>query len=106
MADDELKRLLEEQSANIREHFDRRFEAVDEQFIEIRQRFDFVGERFDETRRHFDVVAERQDTRFAAVNEAITSLDERMQRGFAGLDERMAHESSETRSMIRLSYTE
>lgn len=59
-----------------------------------------------ETRRHMDVLFERQESRFAAVNEAISSLDERTRRGFAAVDERIANESSETRAMIRISYTE
>ncbi|HEY2830393.1 MAG TPA: hypothetical protein VGJ88_09775 [Thermoanaerobaculia bacterium] len=58
-----------------------------------------------ETRRHFDIALERQESRFLAVNEAISSFDERTQRGFAAIDERLAAESSETRAMIRLSYT-
>ena len=51
-------------------------------------------------------VEERQNSRFAAVDEAISSLDERTQRGFAAVNERITTESSETRAMIRLSYTE
>lgn len=102
MDDNELKRLLDTQAA--------------------------------ETRRHFDVVAERQDKRTDAVNEAVSLLAEEMRNGFdsveetiarveeridgvqkslGGVEERLggvevaiARESSETRSMIRLSYTE
>lgn len=85
MADDEIKRLLEAHSAGIREHVDRQSA---------------------ETRRHMDVVFERHEARSATVNEAITSLDERTQRGFAGVEEKIANESSEIRAMIRLSYTE
>ena len=47
-----------------------------------------IREEEAETRRPFDVAIERQESRFDAVNEAITSLDERMERSFARLDER------------------
>ncbi|HEY2323695.1 MAG TPA: hypothetical protein VGJ82_12615 [Thermoanaerobaculia bacterium] len=66
----------------------------------------FIRETEAETRRHIDILFERQETRFAAVNEAISSLEERTRRGFATVDERIGTESSETRSMIRISYTE
>jgi chromosome segregation ATPase len=84
VTDDELKRLLEGQ--------------------------------FAETRRHFDVVVERLEVRFQGMNEAIDGVDERLGRlemRVDGIEERLdsveetiIRESTETRAMIRLSYTE
>jgi len=75
-----------------------------------------MEEQFAETRRHFDVAVERLEARFQGMNEAIDEVGERLGRletrvdGLAerldSVEERIIRESTETRAMIRMSYTE
>ena len=55
----------------------------------------------EELKRHFDVVAEATDQKFDRILEAITLLDEKVDRHQA----ETRQEFAETRSMIKLSYT-
>jgi chromosome segregation ATPase len=76
----------------------------------------FMEGQFAETRRHFDVVVERLEVRFQGMNEAIDGVGERLGRletrvdavgqRLDSVEERIIRESTETRAMIRLSYTE
>ena len=76
----------------------------------------FMEGQFAETRRHFDMVVERLEVRFQGMNEAIDQIHDRLvqleirvdrlEERFNTIEETIVRESTETRSMIRLSYTE
>lgn len=95
MDDSELKRLIEGSAADTRHHFDVVAEGLRKETAD--------------TRRHFDVVAEglRKDVQLVAEGvvasgqrtDRLTGRIEQIERGIRG-------EFEETRSMIRLSYTE
>lgn len=50
-----------------------------------------------ETRRHFDVIAERLETRLDGLSEAVTIVDEKIDRKTAVIEERMERGGTEHR---------
>jgi hypothetical protein len=60
----------------------------------------------DEVKRHFNVVAEDLRSEIRLVAEAVTAVDQRIDREASALRTEMKEQFEETRAMIRLSYTE
>ncbi len=85
MTDDELKRLLTQQTEEIRAHFDRAIE---------------------ESRRHFDVSAEGLRQEIQVVTEAVTGVDRKVESEAGRLDEKLERGFAETQAMIKFSHVE
>lgn len=96
MTDEELKRLIESNSAETRRHFD----ATAARITETTERSTV------EIRRHFDVVAERLEKRFDLLAEADQFVNEGLQRTQTSLDEKIEKTAAETQAMIKFSHRE
>ncbi|HEX9983306.1 MAG TPA: hypothetical protein VGF69_08580 [Thermoanaerobaculia bacterium] len=99
MDDNELKRLLEATTAEIKQHFDtavgrvetrldttveqmnQRFDQVDQRFDQVDQRFEQMDQRFEQVDRRFEQV----DQRFDQVDQRFEQVDRR----FEGIDQRL-----------------
>ena len=103
MTDDELRGLLDVSAAETRHHFDtaagetrRYFDSTLEKTLR------HVDATAEETRRYFDVVAEGLRAEVQTVAEGLTTMQGEIDRKFAGVTE----EFEETRSLIKLSYSQ
>ena len=59
-----------------------------------------------EIRRHFDIAVERLEGRFGVLSEAITQVDEKLERKTAGIIEKLDRTAAETQAMIKFSHAE
>jgi len=59
-----------------------------------------------EIRRHFDVTAERLEGRIDLVVEALTQLDEKLDRSVDRLDQKIERTAADTQAMIKFSHAE
>ncbi len=77
---------------------------------EIKRHFDTATEglraEVTDVKRYFGVVAEGLESRIQLLAEGQAQLDEKFERRFTALEDRMEEQFEETRAMIRLSYTE
>ena len=96
MMDEELKRLIESNSAETRRHFD----ATAARITETTERSTV------EMRRHFDVATERMEKRFDQLAETVQLVNANLQRSIAQLDEKVEKTASETQAMIKFSHKE
>lgn len=114
MDDAELKRLLETNAAETREHFDdavAKMEGrIDSAAVETRQRFDAMEKHVDSTaaenRRHFDVTADGLRHDFRLVVEKVISIDEKLEREAADIRDEMRKGFADTQAMIKFSHGE
>lgn len=90
--DNDLKRLLEANNAELLGRFDSSVEGLKKS-----------GE---ETRRHFDVTAERLENKIQLIAETLANLDEKHERRFDEIGERMERGFAETQAMIKFSHAE
>ncbi|HVT44295.1 MAG TPA: hypothetical protein VMT00_07885 [Thermoanaerobaculia bacterium] len=87
--DDELKRLIESADAATRRHFDETTERLST-----------------ENRRHFELTVQRMESRFDALAETVTHLDEKYERRIEELERWMERGFVETQAMIKFSHAE
>ncbi|MFZ2492179.1 MAG: hypothetical protein WA208_11890 [Thermoanaerobaculia bacterium] len=59
-----------------------------------------------EIRRHFDVALERMDKQFALVSEAITQVDQKLDRVVGELGETIERTAADTQAMVKFSHAE
>jgi acyl-CoA reductase-like NAD-dependent aldehyde dehydrogenase len=100
VADEELKRLLEENAAETREHFDGAVERIEARFD------DAAARQAEESRRHFVATAERIEKRFDTLAETVEHLDQRLAREAADVRDEMRRGFAETQAMIKFSHVE
>ena len=118
MADDELKKVLAEQSADLRRHVDAGVEQIEQRFVwhsaELRLHFDAGVEQIEQRfvlhavdlRLHFDVAVERMDKRFDLLSETVAQLDQKLERTATDLRDEMQRGFADTQAMIKFSHAE
>ena len=94
MADDELKKVLAENSAELRRHFDAGVEQIEQRFVWHSA----------ELRRYFDVAVERMDKRFDLLGETVARLDQKLDRTATNLRNGMERGFADTQAMIKFSH--
>ena len=89
MTDDELKRLLEANAAQLRRHFD---ETADRLAAE--------------NRHYFEIAMESNKHEIGLIAEKVTRLDEKLDQTSANLEQKIEQTAAETQAMIRFSHAE
>lgn len=80
-----------------------RFDQVDTRFVAVEDKMlSRIQDSEERTRRHFDVVAESMRSDVQQVAEGLGMMRQEMNQRFADVD----HEFTETRSLIKLSYSQ
>ncbi len=127
MAEEDLKRLIEESAAKTQGQFERlekrfdgvekRLDGVDKRFDGVENRFDGVEKRLDgvdkrlngvdtkidDTRRHFEIIAEGLDSKIQFVAETFAA---KLDKETASIREEMRGGFAETQAMIKFSYSD
>lgn len=73
---------------------------------ELKRLFDELRQEHVETRRHFDVSTEETRGEIRLVAESVVSVDEKLDRVAARLDEKIEKTAADTQAMITLSHAE
>ncbi len=89
MTDDELKRLLEANAAETRQHFEETADRLAE-----------------ENRRYFDIAMESNKHEIRLVAEKVIRLDEKLDQKTATLEQKIEQTAAETQAMIKFSHAE
>jgi type I site-specific restriction-modification system R (restriction) subunit len=97
--DEDLKRLIEETSAETRQQLTEVATSLRQENVETRNRVDTVAA---DLRRHFDVTAEDFRHQVQLVAEGVDNVNERVDR----LAHDMKHEFAESRAMVQISYSD
>jgi ubiquinone biosynthesis protein UbiJ len=104
--DEDLKRLIEETSAETHRRFDEAVGVLRQENVETRRHFDEavaeLRQENVETRRHFDVTTEDFRHQVQQVAEGVDIVNERVDR----LSRDMKNEFAESRAMVQISYSE
>jgi chromosome segregation ATPase len=129
MADDELKRLLQENAAEIQRHFDetanrltteirhhfdvamesREIGLIAEKVIRLDEKFTGLDEKFTGLDEKFTGLDEKftgLDEKFTRLDEKFTRLDEKLEKTSANLAQRIEQTAAETQAMIKFSHAE
>jgi hypothetical protein len=109
MSDEELKALLAAMTADIVRQVDAKIDAaVGEMSLHFEARINSTNDTMhsiaDELHLHFDIATEESRVRFDQLGEAIATVDEKVVREVARLDEKIDRRFDDTQALIKFSH--